>query len=292
MSDRIFLQEMIDGGGSITDGGVPITDGAVPITETPSIKLDRILKRYENKIPDISSNESIFLKYITTASSDYQKQIFVRALDVLYLDDYIADLFIFIKDNLLNLSFENIELFLDNRKKIKLLSLKSDIANRDYKQYGNLYMFFYKSILENPIVTDFKIETIENFNYRSFLVTPKIDYIKSDSYKSYSIAEKDYWNIVTEYKDSLTIPTLIYKVAKNIYDLLFDKTYNNSIYGEPLLLKKDLSKTSFSNSREDNLDIIKTLLQDYKTIYRDYFLNQLDIMYQEMLDYKIENNFE
>jgi hypothetical protein len=277
-------------------------------------KLASILDEYKSKLSDVSSNEYIFISYLNEAKEE-NYNLLKKAIEVLYIDDYIDDFFNYLLSNETAISFTNISDFLNRRRDLQLLELKQLFATRDYKDNGNFFMHIYQNIQGSLLNNPFFANSLENLNYRSYLVKPNIDYVKSNAYRNYPQAEKDYWDIIEEYAVAnnfryVTSDTVHgmgffngtstvnfqdyfeYDTTKNILALLFNKNYNSSIYGEPLLIQKDKAKISFTDSRSDNLTIIKILTQDYLNIYRDTFVTQLDQMYEEILDYKLLYDFE
>jgi hypothetical protein len=277
-------------------------------------KLTIILTKYELKLSDVSSNEYIFISYLNEAKEE-NYDLLKKAIEVLYIDDYIDDFFNYLLSNKTAISFTNISDFLNRRRNLQLLKLKELFATRDYKNNGNFFMYIYQNIQGSLLNNPFFANSLENLNYRSYLVKPNIDYVKSNAYRNYPQAEKDYWNIVKEYalvnNFTYEISDTVYGMGffngtnilnfedyfkydttKNILALLFNKNYKGLIYGEPLLIQKDKAKISFTDSRSDNLTIIKILTQDYLNIYRDTFVTQLDQMYEELLDYKLLYDFE
>jgi hypothetical protein len=274
-----------------------------------TINITELLAKYNSGFQDFSSEESIYIRYIINSKNDYENTIFIKAIKVLEIDDYIADLFEYLRSNTLQLSFENIEIFLNNRRNLQLNQLKEDFANKDYKSFGNLIMFFYRAVLNDPEIVSFKSNVNDELNYKQYLLTPKISYLKSDTYKNYGQASEDYWKLVEEYALSqgfIYDTTNIYgiKIAPNtlftsafslettrkITATLLNRRFDNKVNGATLLVETDPSKSNFPGSLLNNIDIKRILTGDYNLMYSEYFLESLQKMYEELLDYKLEND--
>jgi hypothetical protein len=273
-----------------------------------TIDINSLLTKYNIELQSFSSKESIFFRFIINSKSNYDETVFVKAIKALEIDEYISDLFDYLIINRLQLSFENIELFLDNRKPLQLIQLKEDFANKEYKSFGNFLMFFYKKVLGDPEIVSFKSNVADELNYKQYLLTPKISYIESSAYKNYSQAKGDYWELVEEYAlnkgfsyvdlTDLNVYGMLFtsefnnNFTKRIIAILLNRKFDNKINGSTLLIEADSSKSNFPVSLLTNIDIKRVLTGDYKSMHADYFLNSLEKMYEELLDYKLENDIK
>jgi effector-binding domain-containing protein len=273
------------------------------MSSTISVNIDALLAKYSQELQDFSSEESIYIRYITDSKNEYENTVLIKAINVLETDEYIHDLFDYLAANRLQLSFENIEIFLDNRRNLQLNQLREDFANKDYKSFGNFLMFFYRAVLNNPEITSFKANSTDELNYKQYILTPKISYLEPETYKNYNQGREDYWKLVKEYAisqgftytNSNTITfTSEFNIpfTKRIISTLLNRRFDNKVNGSTLLVEADQSKSNFPVSLLDNIDIKRILTGDYKTIYREYFLENLEKMYEELLDYKLENDLE
>jgi len=268
-----------------------------------NINIEALLEKYNDELQDFSSEESIYIRYIITSKSDYDNTVFIKAINVLEIDKYISDLFEYLRLNNLQLSFKNIETFLNNRRNLQLNQLKEDFANKEYKSFGNFLMFFYRAVLSDPEITSFKSDIADELNYKQYILTPKINYLEPKTYKNYSQARENYWELVNEYAVSqgfvyTDLNTIIFTSAfnsgftKRIISILLNKRFDSKVNGSTLLLEIDPSKSNFPGSLLTNIDVKRILTGDYKSMHREYFLESLQKMYEELLDYKLENNIE
>ena len=94
---------------------------------------------------------------------------------------------------------------------------------------------------------------------KNFLFKPYIDYFDITAYRNKIQAEKDYWNIISNYTGTFSITSN--RQVSMLKKILTLKNYNNT-NGLPVFLKKDLTKNLFFNDKDLDL-LMASLLKKY-----------------------------
>jgi hypothetical protein len=252
--------------------------------------IQKVLLTYKTELLDQVSIESNFFNFLSNVNVS-DSEIFGRAF--IALDDGLfvpSDFYNYVDRLQIKADVSSLLLFLNNLSTPldKLSNLREKLLTRSYLSYGNMNAYL-TNIFQDPDNTLF-LRNVADADSLDFLLTPIIKYgasVQSSAYSSYIKVEDAYWNIVSGWLLDVenTLPTPTIDILNRIVQYTFDKSYNNLIYGVPVLLKNSVEKPRYIRDKEIDDTVISIFKGTYKALSVSEVYGFIDKMLAEYIVY-------
>jgi hypothetical protein len=166
--------------------------------------IDSVIESYSAQLVSPSSDHSRFFSALALATTEEQLDTFVRIYIELDRGDYTVDDFlVYARKSDSPISIDVISSFSRNNRAAKVAGMREKIFNGAFPEYGNLYSYINTKVLSDASNQAFLRDVQEGDDILSqgnwLLLKPRVAYGGTESYRTYSEAVEDYWNIVSSY---------------------------------------------------------------------------------------------
>lgn len=250
------------------------------------IIVEELMELYKDEIEDENSRYYKLFDTLARVNSTNAFQIFFIFFTNIGREIFtIEDYFMFLDNNELDVNYESIVKYLSEAKSNKVEIMNKRLKEGIYEVYGNLYDYIDRQSLDQDDSIFYRATSLEDELFTAsekFLFKPYIDYFDITAYRNKVQAEKDYWNIISNYNGTFSITSN--RQVSMLKKILTLKNYNNT-NGLPVFLKKDLNKNLFFNDKD--LDLLMTSL--LKNTYNKFSLLEvkryIKAMAEEIVEY-------